>query len=398
MKACVRRSPKPEVRSAGALLLALTFALLAPPLSLTAPLIAEPAGPAADKPQSEATSGEPKTGASDAEKQKRAAALANLEKQMRYAAASERKRAMRQVLRLKPEEQPPFLKLLNEFARDDLDYSVREVSLRTLGKAKYTDALDTMVAALKDDRREVVLAAISGLDALESDRAKEPLAALLKEADYTENDASIGAAIRLLGRLKYRELAPFLKEKAMADSTDQALKLAIVLYFGASGATDMNGYLMELVEDEEVDILRRAYATNSVGKLGDKTKVPALREQLENIRSFANPRERARYSPLKLQLLTALVRLGDESVEKELLAAARDDDARVRVRAIAQLGEAKMERARPLLEYIVDHDASIGARRAAKRALKQLDGLDPDAPDPVESEKKEAEASASAQP
>jgi HEAT repeat protein len=313
--------------------------------------------------------------------EKRQAALEGLEQQMRYASATERKRAIRRVTRLEAEEQPPFLKLLDEFARDDLDYSVREASLRTMGKAKYEAGLPTMVAALKDERREVVLAAIAALDALESPEARTPLAELLKTADFTESDPMIGAAIRLLGKLKYREIAPFLKEKAAAESTQNAARLAIVLFFGASGADDMNSYLVDLVQDDDAEIITRAYAVNSIGKLKNKANAPALREELDKIRNLANPRERARFSSLKLQLLTALVRLGDDSVDQELLAAARDDDARVRVRAIVQLGEARLEKARPLLRYIIDHDASKGARQAATKALKQINGESPDGAD-----------------
>ncbi|MCR9143465.1 MAG: HEAT repeat domain-containing protein [bacterium] len=293
---------------------------------------------------------------------------------MRYAAASERKRAIRRITRLKPEEQESFLKLLDEFAREDLDPSVREASVRTMGKAKYKAGTKTIVASLGDERREVRLAAISALSELESDEAKAPLADLLKQADFTESDPTLGAAIRLLGKLKHKEIAPFLKEKAEAESTETAVRLAIVLYFGRAGAVEMNDYLMSLVHDDDAEVITRAYAVNSVGKLKEKSRVPGLREELDKIRSLANPRERARFSALKLQLLTALVRLGDDSVEKELLAAARDDDARVRVRAIGQIGEARMEKARPLLQYIIDYDASKGARQAAIKALKLIDG------------------------
>lgn len=316
----------------------------------------------------------PTTDKDAAKAEKRKTALVGLENQMRYASASERKGAIRRIPRLKPEELPPFLKLLDEFAREDLDYSVREASLRTLGQAKHEPSIDTMIGALKDDRREVVLAAIAALDSIETKKAKAPLSDLLKQSDFTENDPTIGAAIRLLGRLEHRDIAVFLKEKAEDRSTEGALRLAIVLYFGQAGAATMNDYLLEIVQDEDAEIITRAYAVNSVGKLGNKTSTPHLREELDKIRNLANPRERARFSALKLQLLTALVRLGDNSVEAELLAAARDDDARVRVRAIAQIGEARLEKARPLLQYIVDHDASKGARRAATKALKQLDG------------------------
>ena len=329
---------------------------------LTAEQAAAPTGPDTTK----------KTG--DAEQ--RAAALAGLENQMRYAAASERKRAIRRVPDLKPEEQPPFLTLIDQFAREDLDYSIREVSLRTLGQAKHAASAETMIKALEDDRPEVVLAAIAGLDLLRSDAAKAPLTALLQKADFSENDPTVASAIRLLARLQHREVAEFLKQKAEDKATHGGLRLPIVLYFGQAGAREMNDYLMTIVKDEEAEIITRSYAVNSVGKLGEKKTVPDLRAELDKIRNLPNPRERARFSPLKLQLLTALVRLGDDSVEKELIAAARDDDARVRVRAIAQIGEARMASARPLLEYIVKHDASVGARRAATKALKQLDGTD----------------------
>ena len=307
---------------------------------------------------------------------KRAAALDGLENQMRFAASSERKRAIRRVPHLKEEEKPRFLKLLDEFAANDLDDSVREVSLRTMGRAKYAAAKPTILKALDDDRAEVVMAAIAALNELKAKEAGAPLGKLLREADFSENQPTTTAAIRLLGRLENKELAGFLKEKAENDATHGEVRLAIVLYFGRAGATEMNGYLMDIVKDEQAEITTRAYAVNSVGKLGVRTVVPDLRGELDKIRNLANPRERARFSALKLQLLTALVRLGDDSVEGELLAAARDDDARVRVRAIGQIAEARMESARPLLKYIVDHDPSKSARAAATKALKKIDGDD----------------------
>jgi HEAT repeat protein len=251
---------------------------------------------------------------------------------------------------------------------------------------KHKASVDTFIAALGDSRMEVALAAIAALGDVKSERAGDPLAELVRKADFTTNDPTTTAAIRLLGRLKYRAVSEFLKTKADDQSTHGEVRLSIVLYFGRAGAVDMNDFLVGLVQDEDLEVITRSYAVNSVGKLGQQSSIPALREQLEKIRTLANPRDRARFSPLKLQLLTALVRLGDDSVEKELLAAARDDDARVRVRAIGQIGEARMRDARDLLEYIVSHDPSAGARRAAEKALKQLDGAEDESeedPDPT---------------
>ncbi len=310
--------------------------------------------------------------------EKRKAALEGLLNQVQYAASSERKFAMRKIERLEEDERGPFIEVLRKFAREDLDDTIRGTAIDTLAGLKDEGSAQTFIEALKDDNDRVVLSAVNALNKVRTETAVPHLTELVKKADFTENDPALSSAIRLLGNMEHGAVADFLKDKAEDTATSSEVRLEILLYFGRAKTANMNDYLLEIVRDESAQVISRAYATNSVGKIGNPASAQTLREELDNIRALANKNERARYSAFKMQLLTALVRLGDDSVKKELMAAARDDDPRMRIRAIVELGEARMEEARGLLEYIAKNDASRSARSAAETALKKLDGNEDD--------------------
>ncbi len=338
----------------GASLLAQT----APPTSPAAALAAEPIATAGGNDASAARQG----------------ALDALERQIRFAASSERRVGIRKVISLKPEERGRYLPILQELAAKDLDFAVRETCVRVLGELKDASSRPTFIAALKDSHRDVVRAAVSALAREPQADAAPALEELVRAESFTENNQLLVSMINLLGEMKRREMAAFLREKSEDPRTHNEIRLAITLFFGRAGAAEMKDHLVQTVQNEQLDPITRSFAANALGRLGDPSVGAALRGELDKIRSLSNPRERATLSSFKLQLLGALVRLGDESVTEEILAAARDDDGRVRLRAVRQIGEIRLEKARPLLEYIAAHDSGPRIRSAARAALKRLDG------------------------
>ena len=166
----------------------------------------------------------------------------------------------------------------------------------------------------------------------------------------------------------------FFRTKAADDDTHAEVRNSVVLFFGRVNALETSDFLHKIAADEDAGILTRSYAINSLGRMKQPKSLEPLRKLLKEIRSFKNKSERVRYNVMKLQLYAALIRLGDKSVHKRILAAAKNNDANVRVRAIKQLGEIRLKTARPMLCYKFKHDGSRAVRKAAREAIKSIDG------------------------
>ncbi|MCA9809093.1 MAG: hypothetical protein H7A21_19415 [Spirochaetales bacterium] len=304
----------------------------------------------------------------------RAAALDRLEAQIRYANSEQRKYAIGRVSALPEPERPRFVALVRETASGDLDPGVRQKCLMVLSELEDAESLPVFLSALTDTNRDVVRAGLTGLSVLKKVETGGAVADFVRAEDFTENNQVLIQAIRLLMDLKYTEISDFLDERMDDERTHPELQLSILLYYGGAGISGARERLRAVLGDEEAGVQSRAYAVNSLGKLGNTEDVAALQEELGHIRDIPDANERARLSPLKLQLITALVRLGDETVADEILAAARDDSAMVRLRAVQQIVDARLTRARPMLEYMSEHDPSRSVKAAAARALEELDG------------------------
>ena len=304
----------------------------------------------------------------------RAAALDRLEAQIRYANSEQRKYAIGRVSTLSEEEQPRFIAIIREAAAGDLDPGVRQKCLMVLSDLEDAGSLSVFLDALDDTNRDVVRAGLTGLAVLKKPETAGAVADFVRAEDFTENNQVLIQAIRLLTDLKHAEISSFFDERMDDERTHPELRLSILLYYGGAGISGARERLRAVLSDEEAGVQSRAYAVNSLGKLGSPEDVAVLQEELGHIRDIPDANERARLSPLKLQLITALVRLGDETVADEILAAARDDSAMVRLRAVQQIVDARLVRARPMLEYMSEHDPSRSVKAAATRALEELNG------------------------
>lgn len=307
-------------------------------------------------------------------KEKREKALEELEAQILFAASAERIRGMNKLKKLEKDERDRYFPLLRRLSRQDADFQVRRKSIDLLGHFRRQDAEGDLIAALDDSNSEVQTAAVHALGRIKSSRASQHLLRLLQKKDFTKKDMLTVALIDTLGDLKDRSAVPFLEKQVKNDDNHRELRQSILLYFGKAGAVSRVDYLLGIARDEETDMVMRDYAVNSLGKLGVRKVVEPLRKLYEQITSLRDSSERSRHNGLKMQLLTALIRLGDTSLKRYVLAAARDDDPVMRLRAVEQLGEMRLKEARPLLCYKYENDAHKSVRQAARKAINKIDG------------------------
>lgn len=286
-----------------------------------------------------------------------------------HSSSTDRRNEIRKYKNLKPEEQAKLLPVILKLCTEDMDSQVRETSIRILTELKEKKAEAVFLAALKDKQEDVQLAAISGLREIESKSAGEPIYTLMKTLDPKKDVTRYTSAVRALGALEYKADLPALIKQAEGSETHEEVRRSIILYLGDIKAVEGREFLVKLLKNEEKEPDLRAYAANSLGRMKDTSAVPVLKEVLENIRNLKNQRDRVRMSRLRFQGMVALMRLGDRSMVPEIMAAAKDDDPTVRLRAVRQLGEMRIAETKELLEYKAKYDENARVKKAAQQAL-----------------------------
>lgn len=286
-----------------------------------------------------------------------------------HSSSTDRRNEIRKYKNLKPEEQAKLLPVILKLCTEDMDSLVRETAIRILSELKEKKAEAAFLAALKDKQEDVQLAAISGLREIESKSAGQPIYSLMQTLDPKKDVNRYTSAVRALGTLDYKADLPALIKLAEASDTHEEVRRSIILYLGDIKAAEGREFLTKLLKNEEKEPDLRAYAANSLGRMKDTSSVPVLKEVLENIRNLKNQRDRVRMSRLRFQGMVALMRLGDRSMVPEIMAAARDDDPTVRLRAVRQLGEMRIAETKELLEYKAKYDENPRVKKAAQQAL-----------------------------
>lgn len=294
--------------------------------------------------------------------------------QLRYGVSANRRQAIGRIPALDDDEKAQVLPILLKLAKSDSDSLVRESALRMIGHLKHKPGVPILEVALDDTDKDLVRAAVASLGRIKAASAAPKILTLLKKSKLDEQNELDELLIRTLGQLEYGEAGAYLLGKAEEKETAHQVVENILLFLGEVKYQPARSFLLKKAEDKDAGVLIRAYSVNAIGRLGNKADAPALQKILKEIAAIRKSDERAKLSGLRLHLIAALIRLGDKSVEKEIVAAARDDDAFVRSRAVKQLGELKLASARPLLCFRYLHDPSKGVRRAARRAIMAIDG------------------------
>ncbi len=277
--------------------------------------------------------------------------------------------------RLKEDEQkkvmPDLKKLLKQ--KDPL---VKAAVARFVGQTKLNDLDESILPLLESDLPDIVGPTLAAIERKKIKKAAPLLIKKVKAADYTKASRFTAEYINTLGEFKEQKVADFIFTKVKDDTVLGRYKGPMLIYFGKAGVKKpaITKYLVDMVKNKDADMKLRPYAVNAIGHLKLSSASTDLKKTLEEIDKITDIDEKKRNAKLRLQLITALVRLKSPGVIEVLMNMAKDDDSTVRISAIRQLGRLKSNEAKELLEFKSKYDPNPKVQKAAKKALKQIGG------------------------
>lgn len=301
--------------------------------------------------------------------EKREEGLKRIRADIEYATAKQRLEALKKVKKLKGEELKQFEPLILKIAAEDRDSSVRERTLAMIGELKLSSGEAALVKAIQTDHTDLQVAAVRSAARIKAPATGAVIEKMLSGQDFSTMSVLIGASIHALAELNTR--SELLRQKYGDPRIHEEIKQQIILYFGKTKAIDMEARLLEVARSGNEGPVARAYAINALGKMEARGSLTPLKELYAEITAVHNPAQKARLSPVKLNLLSTLIQLGESNLWPELEAAARDDDANARLQAIELIRESRYPQAKPLLEYKAKNDPSRKVRKEAERALAE---------------------------
>jgi HEAT repeat protein len=304
----------------------------------------------------------------------------SLTNKIKYLNTTERLYAIKSLEKLTEEDKKRFYDLLADISLNDFDVVVKEKALAFLAdeKANCEKCIESYKKNLFDEEEKVQLQALKGIENLQLKNLNEEIKEVLKKTDFKKNNLFANALLRTIGNLEYnqKEISEILLEKFKDEETDKELKRSIILYAGSSRNMDFKDLLLQIInEKDDEDVILKAYAVNSLGKLAqdiDKTEITEkLKKMYNDILSVNSPKERTKYNPLKQQIILALIRLGDDSIKEELKKMALDDDANVRLKALEYIEDLQLKDFKDLVEVKYKYDPSKSVKNKAKDILQK---------------------------
>ena len=243
--------------------------------------------------------------------------------------------------------------LFIESINDKLRYEI----LDYFQEIKYKGLESTALALLEEyesNPKNLVLKSIKYLAAIESPGLIKLINSLL---DATDNDIAI-AAIQASGDLNNRDNIDVLLEKLDDDEYSNKRKPEILLTLGKIKAVKAVPKLIEIIEDKEEDKIWRMYASDSLGKIGDKEAVAPLKKLFNEddalIRAYA---------------ATALSHFKLPEVTDILIQGLKDTNWKVRVQAARGLADKSAGAAFNILKYKVEKDPVNDVRYESIRSI-----------------------------
>ncbi len=181
-------------------------------------------------------------------------------------------------------------------------------------------------------------------------------------------DASVAsAAIDALGKTGSAAAAALLVARLKSADFPDARKSTVILALGELKDKQAVEALMEIAKGQDQDKVRRLYAADALGKIGDPRALPVLKAMYDEPDAL-----------VRLYSASALARFGLDSVFPVLIQALRDEDWKVReqaAKALARpLASGQAESAVPILVYKAESDPVRQVRIASIQALGEIGG------------------------
>jgi hypothetical protein len=369
--------------SLGALFLVISGAAANANEKAKAPTVpaAAPAKPAAPT-ENKTTQAEPKAAsAPDARAEAKAKPASSelvtrIRDTLKYGNSQQVRDALNSLSRMPADEQKTLLPELRLTCKSQDGLVLRKMA-EFIGNAPFNDLDDELAQFLRNKTHEPLFFATVGAIA-----KKKPASALpvllqeIREQDFAKPGNRIPDVLHLITVYKDNSLQSFLVEKLEAADTYADYRSAILRYLGEATpwSPQLKDRVLKLVQDEAESLTVRGSAAYALGKAQVAEAKPVLKEALAKIENLKSLDEKKRYTRFRMQIIASLILLQDDEVRQILYAMARDDDEQVRLRAVHQIGQLKLQDARELLLFKSKFDPSARVQKAAKKALSMLDG------------------------
>jgi len=251
----------------------------------------------------------------------------------------------------------------------DLEVTIKIITI--IGESDYRKAIPVIIKKLDDRTEDVRVAAVYALEKMEAKSARQKLVSILKSSDLSVDTNLTEALINTLGEFRAGELTDFAMKSIKDVKTTRNNRHWLVLYLGKTGNAGSVKFLTGLYLDEDEDVTVRAYAVNSLAKIGAKSATGDIRRIVTEIDSYPVKKKRQYYN-LYMYSVAALARLGDSEALPRLMNSMRSNSSAVRLKAVRLIREMKDKRTIDILKYKMNYDPSAKVRSAAKEALKEL--------------------------
>ncbi len=300
-------------------------------------------------------------------------ALGRMRQVLRFGNSQQVREILLRVPKLTEDEQRDLLPELKALTKSK-DAMIQRRLIEAIGMAAFSDLDDHLSEALDHPNDDVFFAACGAIEKKKPQTARDKVAEKLRQSDFSTPNNKTPDLVRAMSAYRDEQMSQFLLDKLKDPSTTPDFKNQILRYFSVVKIENsaLHEYIAELIKDEGAGISVRSYAVYAAGEL----KIFALKDELtallEKIDGITDPDEKKKYSRLRLQVITSLLKLEAENVEQILFDMARDDDETVRLRAVRQLGQFNRPEILELLEFKAKFDTSLRVQREAKKALEAL--------------------------
>ncbi|MFZ5629932.1 MAG: HEAT repeat domain-containing protein [Spirochaetota bacterium] len=302
--------------------------------------------------------------------------LARIRDALKFGNSQQVRDALNTLGRLTADEQKTLLPELKQTCKSQDGLVLRKMA-EFIGNAPFNDLDDQLAQFLTDKTHEQLFFATVGAIAKKKPSSALPvLTKEIREQDFSKPGNRIPDAVHLLTIYKDNSLQAFLVEKLQAADTYADYRSGILKYLGEATpwSPQLKDRVLKLFQDEAEPLTVRGSSAYALGKAQITEAKPVLKDALTKIENMKSVDEKKRYTRFRMQVIASLILLKDDDVREILYAMARDDDEQVRLRAVHQIGQLKIEDARQLLTYKSKFDPSARVQKEAKKALSLLDG------------------------
>jgi HEAT repeat protein len=289
-----------------------------------------------------------------------------------YGTQEERARAIEKITQIKdPAIKGRVVKKLIDLMKDEEEPELLVKAITVLGELKEGGAVPLMTDKLDHRSEDVRIAAVYGLKGLNGVSAKEKLIEKLKAQNLENTSTYTDALLQTLAEFKAVEIVPFIQESLVKNTTNNSVKESMILFIGTTKARDARDVLLKIYRDEDENEMIRAYAVNSLSKLGMPDVAGDIKEVINSIEAL-DAKNRKQYHDLHLYSVAALAKLGDKDAIPKLINSLRNNSSQVRLRAISLIKDFKEKRTIDILKYKMKYDQNPKVQAAARSALKEM--------------------------